>query len=372
MWLRIIVSFLVAGFYLWMLECMSDWVWGHFLGKLGVLIFLLFHIHAFNFLRKSKSLDLPPEKDRLDSKPASERLTLPMAKPAADKWVAAEATMSLKEKERDHLPPDHVSFSVTSRRSLEPGVAEEVNVWAHLAAQKEEMLKRAREQHETATPAVKSTGPVRLARDSVLHIALTVKGAEVMHEENMLEWLGELANATFLVTVPEDCAQPSLPAEVVIRCEGLIISRIVFTLKVGKDSRQAAVQAEGVPVRRVFASYATADQDAVTARLQGMKKVLPDLDVFMDLTHLRSGDVFNNTLREEILSRDMLYLFWSQAAAKSKWVDWEWRCAWTEKGEGSVDPVPLQPADEAPPPDLLKHLNFNDLYLMIRRRTPNS
>lgn len=265
---------------------------------------------------------------------------------------------------------DHVSFAVTSRRSLARGVPEEVNVWAHLASEKDEMLKQAQEQHGTSTPSVKTKGPVPLKRGSVLSLELKVPQATVSPDRDTLHWLGGLTNAAFTVTVSPRCREKALAAEVVVRCHDLVIARIAFTLAVSAAGRgtEAKVAGRGRPYRRVFASYSTTDSDAVLARLQGIKKALPGIDIFLDRTHLRSGEVFKKKIEEEILSRDMLYLFWSPAAAKSKWVDWEWRCAWMAKGEGSVDPVPLRPADKAPPPDELAHLNFNDLYLSLMKK----
>ena len=62
-------------------------------------------------------------------------------------------------------------------------------------------------------------------------------------------------------------------------------------------------------------------------------------------------------------SKDVFYLFWSQAAAASTWVAREWSLALKRRGLGYIDPVPLQDPRDAPPPDALSGLHFNDAYV---------
>ncbi len=93
----------------------------------------------------------------------------------------------------------------------------------------------------------------------------------------------------------------------------------------------------------------------------------PDLDLFMDVGALRSGERWQERLQEEISGRDVLYLFWSGAASRSTWVEHEWRTALRTKGLGGVDPVPLETPDTAPPPPELADLHFNEWTLQIRR-----
>ena len=77
------------------------------------------------------------------------------------------------------------------------------------------------------------------------------------------------------------------------------------------------------------------------------------------MAHLRSGDHWQERLRAEILRRDVLYLFWSEAASKLTWVEWEWRCALQERGIDFIDPVPLVSPQEVPPPPELAGLSIS-------------
>lgn len=98
-----------------------------------------------------------------------------------------------------------------------------------------------------------------------------------------------------------------------------------------------------------------------------MLKVAPRLNVVVDVARLRSGENWQTRLKEEILSSDVLYLFWSKFAARSRWVKWEWRCALKERGIEFIDPVPLVPPDMARPPRQLTAKHFNDWVLAYMR-----
>ena len=93
---------------------------------------------------------------------------------------------------------------------------------------------------------------------------------------------------------------------------------------------------------------------------------MPDLDVFLDVLSLRSGDLWQQRIREEVSIRDVFYLFWSLAARNSRWVETEWRTALNVRGLEYIDPVPLQSASVAPPPPELAALHFNEWTLSLR------
>lgn len=77
-----------------------------------------------------------------------------------------------------------------------------------------------------------------------------------------------------------------------------------------------------------------------SARLQAIEKAAPGIRLFWDVEGLRSGENWNERLAEEVISKDVFYLFWSENAAPSKWVSWEWQCAYQERGIDYIDPFP--------------------------------
>jgi hypothetical protein len=98
-----------------------------------------------------------------------------------------------------------------------------------------------------------------------------------------------------------------------------------------------------------------------------MKKIAPNLDVFVDVMSLRSGDIWADKLREAILKVDVFYLFWCGHALQSSWVEKEWRCAYEARGLSFIDPVPLESPEFAPPPPELSSKHFNDPVLALMR-----
>ena len=200
-------------------------------------------------------------------------------------------------------------------------------------------------------------------------VRLWIDGIDVDEPEDVVLWDGQLGNATFPVEIPRDAQVGSRRGTVMVCISGLPICRIHFGVKI------AAVVADHTPVniapletkvsryKTAFASYASPDCDAVLARLQGIQKVARELDVFLDVLSLRSGQNWQDRLRTEIIQRDVMYLFWSQAASQSKWVEWEWRCALAERGLEFIDPVPLVSPKRVPPPRELSGLHFGDWML---------
>ena len=100
----------------------------------------------------------------------------------------------------------------------------------------------------------------------------------------------------------------------------------------------------------IFVSYAHQDRAKVISAIQGMKAVNPDLDIFMDLDSLRSGDYWEEKLENELKKRDKLYLFWSRSAQKSKWVEREWKLMLSNKGLDHICPIQIENPNICPPP----------------------
>src|SRR5262249_34085042 len=154
---------------------------------------------------------------------------------------------------------------------------------------------------------------------------------------------GETGVAVFVVELPLDVTRGPHSGFASIRIDGAEIARMDFVLNVATVARKAKrLHVRIRKHRRAFASYASEDRDQVLARVQGMQKVMPSLNVFVDVIKLRSGQYWEEELWKEIPQNDVFYLFWSRHAMGSTWVDKEWRCAYRAKGEAFIDPVPLE------------------------------
>ena len=205
------------------------------------------------------------------------------------------------------------------------------------------------------------------SRETVVNVRLSIPSFGLAALEETVIWTGRVGNTSFPVTVPPAAAPQTHLGCFSVFVGPLQICRLWFELAV-----RLPVNAPRLPVRHrlretrvrsAFASYATEDRTEVLARVQGMLKVIPDLDLFVDVLDLRSGDRWEARLQQEIAARDMFYLFWSIAASRSRWVDRERRAALALRGLDHIDPVPLQPPTVAPPPPELAALHFNEWTL---------
>ncbi len=212
--------------------------------------------------------------------------------------------------------------------------------------------------------AVRSKGPIEVRRGTVISVRLSLDDLKVDEDEDVVLWSGEAGNASFIVRVPGDVRSGKKAGSARIRINGLEVAKINFVLTVGEwQDEVGEIQTRKRFHRRAFASYSSKDQDAVLARIQGMQKIMPSLEVFMDVISLRSGEYWAERLWEVIPANDVFYLFWSANARRSRWVEGEWRCALETRGLGFIDPVPLISPRLAPPPDELASRHFNDWML---------
>jgi len=260
---------------------------------------------------------------------------------------------------------DLVHFSVTSPPTVRAGESIIVGIWAHLEKQRREVKRRAQEEAPDEEISLKTQGPVEVARGTILSVRLTLDDFIVEPSEATILWRGEIGNTTFGVTVPGNAKRGSRVGVATIHKDGFQIAVIHFKLRVGnKTTVPKEVEATVKRHRTAFASYASVDRAEVVKRIQGMQKALPELDIFMDVASLRSGQNWQQEIHRIIPSRDVFYLFWSRDASQSHWVEEEWRYALKKRGLHFIDPCPLVSPRKVPPPPELESLHFYDRWLI--------
>jgi hypothetical protein len=216
---------------------------------------------------------------------------------------------------------------------------------------------------------MRSKGPVQVERGATMQIWLQIPDFGVEDMEDTIYWTGQVGNSTFPVTVPHNASVGYHHGMASIFVGGLQIARLYFDLEVGSEVNEADdITSDVTRIKSAFASYASEDRNEVLARIQGMLKILPDLDIFLDVASLRSGDDWEDRIMKAIAQRDILYLFWSLAASRSQWVEKEWRTALATRGLEFIDPVPLDAPSEAPPPPELNRLHFGEWTHAYRTR----
>ena len=217
-----------------------------------------------------------------------------------------------------------------------------------------------------ADDPVKETksGVLTAERDAKITVTISSPDFEIEDNTESQIWKGGYLNFCFAVEVPEQYKKRQILFVASVYINDIIATRLKFVAKC-KSLIDQKIEVTRDDVLSAFVSYASQDRNRVAMIIQGMKKARPDMDVFFDVDSLRSGDDWENALWHEIDKRDVLFLCWSKYARESKWVDAEWRYALKNKGTDSIEPVPLDPPENCPPPDELSRKHFNDKLLYI-------
>jgi hypothetical protein len=177
--------------------------------------------------------------------------------------------------------------------------------------------------------------------------------------DQTLNWNGKLNSVSFQVVPPKYAASKTVRGSCRASLEGLTIGQISFRLALGRrgdsDDRQIS---HGRTIKSAFATYADKDRRRVLARIQSVEKL--GVSVFMDVNGLRGDERSKTKIFQAIDSSEILYLFWSRNAKRSKWVEQEWRYGLQKKEAGFIEPVPLVDPCKTPPPiELANHKHFH-------------
>jgi len=208
--------------------------------------------------------------------------------------------------------------------------------------------------------SVNSEGPYPLERGSRLSVRLEIAGLNCVDNYKWITWTGEIGKTTFIVEVPANATKGTHIGSASIRLSDCEIAKMSLLVRVGRtESTVGRIPSTTTAHRKAFASYASQDRAAVLSRVQGMQAAYEGLDVFVDVMNLRSGQSWEPELVKRIEEADVFYLFWCHHAKASKWVSKEWHFALQAKGLEFIDPVPLETADKAPPPQELAAKHFN-------------
>ncbi len=260
--------------------------------------------------------------------------------------------------------PDAVEFALTGPEMFGAASSVVLDVWAFLPQGRTEVWRRARKEHGDET-SMKTEGPVMVERGAVLEVTLDIRDLEIPEPRSAIPWTGKIGKTTFLVRVPAGLNPGRREGNASVYLRGVRLARLFFvveiasTLPADKPTHRRMLENREIRPSTAFVSYASRDRREVLKRVQGIEKA--GVDVFLDVKSLRSGERYEQRLLQQIDSRDVFYLFWSQAARVSSWVEKEWRFALGRRGIDFIDPVPLVNPSRVPPPrELADELHFND------------
>ena len=265
---------------------------------------------------------------------------------------------------------DNVHFTITAPPKVKPRSSFVVDLWAHLEEEQKKVIEQAMMMADEEDLTIRSVGPKRISRGTELTAELSIEDMDIQEPSQTILWEGEIGNANYAVKAPEGIELGSKQGSAKIFIDGLRIAVINFVIHVSDSPAEEGVMkipGEEHRIETAFASYARLDRDKVLPRIQGIQKALPSLNIFLDIMSLRSGQDWEKEIRNIIPIRDVFYLFWSENAQKSHWVEVEWRCALETRGIDFIDPIPLTSPEVCPPPLELATKHFDDWTLAFQR-----
>ncbi len=189
-------------------------------------------------------------------------------------------------------------------------------------------------------------------------------GFSVDSTQNTLTWLPPSSRVGFLLTAEKGLQDGSYIIPVLLYpADGSVaFCRVYATVELGRESSERAGDrpAANIP-QKIFASYASKDRAEVLERVASLKAL--GIDVFVDCLDISEGQRWEEGIQRQVCTRDALLLFWSRAAAASRWVEQEWKLALQERGLDYIFPNALEAPSLCPPPPPLAALQFGSVLL---------
>lgn len=221
---------------------------------------------------------------------------------------------------------DRVNFSVFVPGVIRPAQQFLLDLWVHLPTQTDEVTSLTHEFARARRLGVKPQ--VAVVHGVALSVVLDLPALRIKDPNNTIFWNGEPDYASFVVEVPADVAVGDHPGRVIVTASGVPIAKIAFCLPIEAEGTRVEKAPRELPTVRhqphsAFASFSGRDRKDVLGRVQGMTKVCQNLDVFVDVLSLRSGQDWEVQIRQQIPARDVFFLFWSFHASRSKEVEKE-------------------------------------------------
>src|SRR5262245_34231185 len=201
--------------------------------------------------------------------------------PSWDSWPYCEAEQRYKENTAGlgEPEPEVIEFAAFAPRSVTPNCHFVLDIWAYLPNDYGSVSNIEKELGRDVNVGRK-TG-VSVSRGALLTIKVDIAPLSVKEPVDTLLWIGDPANTSYIVEVPEDAALGNYPGKATIAYEGITIAKLVFLISVSPISapNYADNSSETIFHKTAFASYASQDREEVLSRIQGMKKIAPQLDI---------------------------------------------------------------------------------------------
>jgi TIR domain/Carboxypeptidase regulatory-like domain len=265
---------------------------------------------------------------------------------------------------------DEVSATIYAPPQAKVGSNFLVQVFAHLPEHAEEIKKAVAAQNQSAVEQDATVLDEKVERGSRLTFALQMLGMQVDEPVQVHKWKGDALEVSYIVLVPKDFPPGESFGKVIISLDGIPIGRLHFKTEIVSAATEVAATkptaGQMTFYKTAFISYASKDRPEVLKRVQMLKA--QNIPFFQDMISLNPGDRWAKELYKNIDNCDVLYLFWSEAAKESEWVQKEVLYAYElSKDDAMPDiiPIPIEGPPPVKPPDELNFLHFNDEFIYL-------
>jgi hypothetical protein len=274
---------------------------------------------------------------------------------------------------------DDVQFTVYRPRSVEPMRWYTLLAFAHLEelppGSPENELSPAdqvRKQAEgvlgdlaSAYSHARHDSAVAIPHEAEITFVVEIPGVEVQPARRTFLWLEPVHREEFRLRAGTALDGLVARGRVTVFWGSIVLADVPVAIRVGAQSRATGdgppERSVARPFRKIFASYSHKDV-VVVEEFERYGRTLGDV-YLRDVTHLRSGELWDERLFGLIQEADVFQLFWSWNALQSAFVEKEWRYALSLDRPHFVrptyweDPLPASPERDLPP-DVLRRLHF--------------
>jgi hypothetical protein len=226
-----------------------------------------------------------------------------------------------------------VLLGVAAPRAVQPGQSFTARFAAYVKHVEAEVTKQLQAMADVeASVGFATSDETQWKQGTSVSVRVTGEHFTVQPAEAAFKWNGHQNLVHFLVKAKPDAPLGKTQLVFEASIAGISVAFIAIDVTLGEATSGKASSAElaratSVPYAEAFASYSSEDTERVADHLSGFNAGVRGTRVFMDCLDLRRGEDWQRQLAEQIAKTDMFLLFWSKSAAKSQWVDWEWRQA---------------------------------------------
>ena len=260
----------------------------------------------------------------------------------------------IKDKCEELLLPD-VKFLAVSSEEITPNDYGLINLVMFKEEYEEKVLKSI---NDLVCPGVAINGAIDVR--VVLHSPeLTITNNNIVQK-----WNDKYLKFSFYFYLPVNYNKKSVMFEAVVYFNNVVATTLNFKVEVNKNPK---VSMERKDFKSAFISYASVDRDEAVLIVQGITSSRPDLEIFFDVNSIRTGENWEEVIKDELSKKDVLFLLWSRNAQSSEWVKKEWTYFYENKGIDYIEPIPLEPVDKCPPPQELNSKHFGNMLVFLRK-----